>query len=353
MRFSYIFTLEVKRVLITFSFILLIGLSSSIFLLQLPTFSVNIIGVSEASVYGIRVAGYVFNSHGEGLPSKIIIQYCKHEYTFITFNGSFNIFINRTYINGKVIKLNIEPIIFSPIFSYQFTLVPNHFVTFSHVSSAIEEVNTQTLSMISVKGKTFIATDPNLYQYLMFNGKYVSLNYYVFEVNSDNVSFPYGVPLIYYGNSLILQSLSPHLTLLLIIIFALIDVFNYFELSVFPRGELKGIIRFIGIERIYFSKLLSGLILTLILSIISFVTFLEMSGILETSTLVKYLIDSLAFYLGTFGLSPFGSKNMIYSSVTLGAYIIGLTYYDNYLYTLLSSLLIIIGYLRLKYNIFS
>ncbi|TRM76405.1 hypothetical protein DJ524_01435 [Sulfolobus sp. D5] len=339
--------------MITFSFILLIGLSSSILLVQLPTFSANIVGVSEASVYGIRVVGYVFNSHGEGLPSKIIIQYYKHEYTFTTFNGSFNIFLNVTYIDGSTIKLNIEPIIFSPIFSYQFTLVPNHFITFSHVSSAIEGINTQTLSMISVKGKTFIAADPNLYQYLVSNGKYVSLNYYLLEVNSDNVSLPYEAPLIYYGNSLILQSLSPHLTVLLVTIFALIDVFNYFELSVFPRGELKGIIRFVGIERIYFSKLLAGLILTLILSTISFITFLEISGILEMSILVKYLIDSLAFYLGTFGLSPFGSKNMIYSSVTLGIYIIGLTYYVNYAYVLLTSLLIIIGYLKLKYNIFS
>ncbi|TRM90274.1 hypothetical protein DJ526_07540 [Sulfolobus sp. A20-N-G8] len=64
-------------------------------------------------------------------------------------------------------------------------------------------------------------------------------------------------------------------------------------------------------------------------------------------------MKKLAFYLGTFGLSPFGSKNMIYSSVTLGIYIIGLTYYVNYAYVLLTSLLIIIGYLKLKYNIFS
>ncbi|MDT7862359.1 MAG: hypothetical protein RRA45_09120 [Saccharolobus sp.] len=343
MRSFYIFTLELKRALL-FSFIILLGISISLIITQIPILSINAVGIVDASAYGIRIAGYVFNFYGKGVPAIVEINYNNITEKITTENGSFNILIPFAYIEHSPIKISIN----SYFTNIGIEIRASSISTFSINTVSIASASTNYLSMIVVKGRTIIALNPQKVNYIIVNGKIMKVNRTIFTINSQNVSLPYSIPITYYGKSLMLMGLKFHLLAILIFTFALIDIAFYFLLSSFPRGELKEIIRLVGLERIYFIKLAALIPLVLLLSTVPFYLFLVIEGVFNITTLVKYLISVIGFALGTFGLSPFGSKNMIYYSIILGIYIANLTFYNESTYSLLTSLLVIAGYFKLK-----
>ncbi|WP_218266798.1 hypothetical protein [Saccharolobus shibatae] len=332
MRLSYIFMQEFKRS-VAFVFLILIALSLSLIAAQILSMSISVVGIIEGSSYGIKVAGYVFDFQGKGVSSEIKVSYYNFTESVKTNNGSFYLYLPVAYVQNST-RINV--IINSFQKHVNLTLsIQNSSTTFAFSSLFLKYYSSQNLSIISVKGKTFIATDP----------KQENLNYTIFEVSSDNVNLPLNVNFTYSNFS---NTLKIPLIILLLFILSFIALMSYYLLSSFPRGELSQIMRLVGTSKVYVGKLLAEIPLTIMLSSLPFYLF-ELILIGNDFTLIlPYIIASISFSLGVYGLAPFGSKNMIYYSVILGFYIVNLVIYDKYLYSLFATLLLMVGYVKLR-----
>ncbi|MCH4815562.1 MAG: hypothetical protein QXY87_07550 [Saccharolobus sp.] len=332
MRLSYIFMQEFKRS-VAFVFLILIALSLSLIAAQILSMSISVVGIIEGSSYGIKVAGYVFDFQGKGVSSEIKVSYYNFTESVKTNNGSFYLYLPVAYVQNST-RINV--IINSFQKHVNLTLsIQNSSTTFAFSSLFLKYYSSQNLSIISVKGKTFIATDP----------EQENLNYTIFEVSSDNVNLPLNVNFTYSNFS---NTLKIPLIILLLFILSFIALMSYYLLSSFPRGELSQIMRLVGTSKVYVGKLLAEIPLTIMLSSLPFYLF-ELILIGNDFTLIlPYIIASISFSLGVYGLAPFGSKNMIYYSVILGFYIVNLVIYDRYLYSLFATLLLMVGYVKLR-----
>ncbi|QXJ27526.1 hypothetical protein J5U23_00393 [Saccharolobus shibatae B12] len=323
---------EFKRS-VAFVFLILIALSLSLIAAQILSMSISVVGIIEGSSYGIKVAGYVFDFQGKGVSSEIKVSYYNFTESVKTNNGSFYLYLPVAYVQNST-RINV--IINSFQKHVNLTLsIQNSSTTFAFSSLFLKYYSSQNLSIISVKGKTFIATDP----------KQENLNYTIFEVSSDNVNLPLNVNFTYSNFS---NTLKIPLIILLLFILSFIALMSYYLLSSFPRGELSQIMRLVGTSKVYVGKLLAEIPLTIMLSSLPFYLF-ELILIGNDFTLIlPYIIASISFSLGVYGLAPFGSKNMIYYSVILGFYIVNLVIYDKYLYSLFATLLLMVGYVKLR-----
>ncbi|WP_338599017.1 hypothetical protein V6M85_09075 [Sulfolobus tengchongensis] len=347
MKFSYTFTQEFKRTLI-YLYVILIALASAYVIGQFSTRSANVIGIVEYSTNGIKVTGYVFDFQGKGISSTVKAIYEDSRVTTKTNNGSFSLCLPITY--ESINKINI--VIDSSEGNLNFSIISRPFTTFAYGTLYLKLLSSQNLSIISVKGKTFVALNPySLRNYI--NGMQIDSNTSIFVVNSDNVTSPNPLTLEYYNNnSNLIDSLKMYLILLLSSNFALIDFVSYFLLSSFPRGELKEIIRLVGLAKVYLAKLIAEIPLIIGLSTLPFYLFLvTVMGNVNYYTInliIPYSIGSFTFSLGIYGLSPLGSKNMIYYSIILALYITNLIVYDRYIYCLISTFLLLLGYFWLR-----
>ncbi|AGJ63560.1 hypothetical protein [Saccharolobus islandicus] len=332
MRFSYIFMQEFKRSIV-FVFLILIALSLSLIAAQILSESISVIGIVEGSSYGIKVSGYVFDFQGKGVSSEIKLSYYNFTESVKTNNGSFYLYLPVAYIQNNT-RINVIINSFQKNVNLTLT-IPNSSTTFAFSSLFLKYYSSQNLSIISVKGKTFIAVDP----------KQDSSNYTIFEINSDNVNLPLDVNFTYNNFS---NTLKIPLIILLLFFFSFIDLMDYYLLSSFPRGELRQIMRLVGTIKVYVGKLIAEIPLTIMLSSLPFYLFEFILIGNDIALILPYMIASISFSLGVYGLAPFGSKNMIYYSVILGFYIINLVIYDRYLYSLLATLLLIVGYIKLR-----
>ncbi|SAI86741.1 hypothetical protein AB1303_08480 [Saccharolobus solfataricus] len=334
MKLSYIFMQEFKRS-VAFVFLILIALSLSLIVGQILSMSISVVGIIQGSSYGIKVSGYVFDFQGNGVSSEIKLSYYNFTESVKTNNGSFYLYLpvayvhNSTRINLIIIKNSLQKSVNLTVY------IPNSSTTFAFSSLFLKYYSSQNLSIISVKGKTFIAVDP----------EQENLNYTISEIDSDNVNLPLNVNFTYNNFS---NTLKIPLIILLIFVFSFIDLMSYYLLSSFPRGELRQIIRLVGISKVYIGKLLAEIPLIIMLSSLPFYLF-EFILIGNNIVLIlPYIIASISFSLGVYGLAPFGSKNMIYYSVILGFYIINLIIYDRYLDSLLATILLIVGYVKMR-----
>ncbi|QXJ30841.1 hypothetical protein [Saccharolobus shibatae] len=332
MKLSYIFMQEFKRS-VAFVFLILIALSLSLIAAQILSMSISVVGIIEGSSYGIKVAGYVFDFQGKGVNSVIRVSYYNFTESVKTNNGSFYLYLPVAYVQNSS-KINV--IIDSFQKHVNLTLsIQNSSTTFAFSSLFLKYYSSQNLSIISVKGKTFIATDP----------KQENLNYTIFEVSSDNVNLPLNVNFTYSNFS---NTLKIPLIILLLFILSFIALMSFYLLSSFPRGELSQIMRLVGTSKVYVGKLLAEIPLTIMLSTLPFYLFELILIGNDFALILPYIIASISFSLGVYGLAPFGSKNMIYYSVILGFYIVNLVIYDRYLYSLFATLLLMVGYVKLR-----
>ncbi|BFH72102.1 hypothetical protein SJAV_00460 [Sulfurisphaera javensis] len=312
MRYSYIFIVELKRLYFFVPLILFLLAISSFLLYVLSFYFFNVIGYTEASFFGVKVNGYVFNYYGQGI-SSIIKVYINNNLIGeeISKNGSFSIYSHVSYIQGQKIKIEI----------------------------------------LANSRKIIISVNPNsAFQYISIaKGSFISRNLSVVEVDGKVLSIPsyYNVSIASKFNLLSLPWSS--ILILMIITMVFVDIYSYFNLSIFPRKEYKEIARIIGIERIYIAKLLTTLLFSFSASIFPFLLMTALLGIFGFSLFSKYLISLLSFSLGVFGLSPFGSKNIIYYSTVLASYIISFFIYQESYYSLVSIVLVLIGYLKIKF----
>ncbi|QGA55287.1 hypothetical protein GFS03_12225 [Sulfolobus sp. E5-1-F] len=331
MRLSYIFTQEFKRTTV-FIFLVLIALGLSLVIAQILFMSISVIGIVEGSSHGIKVSGYVFNFQGNGVSSEVKVSYYDFQESVRTNNGSFCIYLPVAYIQNST---KVDVIVSSFPKDLNLTLsIPNSSTTFVFSRLFLKYYSSQNLSIISVNGKTFIAVDP----------KRENLNYTIVEINSDNVNLPMNINFTYNNFS---NTLKIPLIILLLFIFSFIDLMSYYLLSSFPRGELRQIMRLVGISKVYVGKLIAEIPLIITLSSLPFYLFEVILIGNNFALILPYIIASISFSLGVYGLAPFGSKNMIYYSVVLGFYIVNLVIYDRYLYSVLASLLLLVGYLKL------
>ncbi|QXJ33877.1 hypothetical protein [Saccharolobus shibatae] len=332
MKLSYIFMQEFKRS-VAFVFLILIALSLSLIAAQILSMSISVVGIIEGSSYGIKVAGYVFDFQGKGVNSVIKVSYYNFTESVKTNNGSFYLYLPVAYVQNST-RINV--IIDSFQKHVNLTLsIQNSSTTFAFSSLFLKYYSSQNLSIISVKGKTFIATDP----------KQENLNYTIFEVSSDNVNLPLNVNFTYSNFS---NTLKIPLIILLLFILSFIALMSYYLLSSFPRGELSQIMRLVGTSKVYVGRLLAEIPLTIMLSTLPFYLFELILIGNDFALILPYIIASISFSLGVYGLAPFGSKNMIYYSVILGFYIVNLVIYDRYLYSLFATLLLMVGYVKLR-----
>jgi hypothetical protein len=323
---------EFKRSIV-FVFLILIALSLSLIAAQILSESISVIGIVEGSSYGIKVSGYVFDFQGKGVSSEIKLSYYNFTESVKTNNGSFYLYLPVAYIQNNT-RINVIINSFQKNVNLTLT-IPNSSTTFAFSSLFLKYYSSQNLSIISVKGKTFIAVD----------SKQENSNYTIFEINSDNVNLPLDVNFTYNNFS---NTLKIPLIILLLFFFSFIDLMDYYLLSSFPRGELRQIMRLVGTIKVYVGKLIAEIPLTIMLSSLPFYLFEFILIGNDIALILPYMIASISFSLGVYGLAPFGSKNMIYYSVILGFYIVNLVIYDRYLYSLLATLLLIVGYIKLR-----
>ncbi|AWR96771.2 hypothetical protein DFR86_03840 [Acidianus sulfidivorans JP7] len=129
------------------------------------------------------------------------------------------------------------------------------------------------------------------------------------------------------------------------------EILSYPILSQFPRKEVDEIMRLIGVENVYFSKMISIIILSIPLFLLPIYIYSYFTGIqYNTFIVIQSLVSLFSLCFGIIGLfTLLNSKEAILTSIVLIDYILDLLYFNIYIYLLLLSIIItIVGYMKIK-----
>lgn len=307
MKYSYIFTVELRKIF-SFLFLIFFLITSTLILVIFPYFSPNVVGYVEASVYGIKIVGYVFNYYNQGM-NAIVKVYLSNELlnVIVTHNGSFCITTNISYF-GEEIK-----IVIITLFSH-IDLFVNPNSAFSYITFSKSYIEEKNFSVVVVDGGIISVPPTNI----------------IPMTQPNLLFFPWSFILI-----------------LFVVTLVIITIFSYFYLSPFPREEYKGIMRIVGEFPIYMSKLIASLIFSLILSIISFPLLTLIMGIYSSSLFLRYILNVLLYTLGVYGIAPFGTRNLLYYSSILAIYTTSFFIYNEF-FNLFFLLIPVIGFMKIK-----
>ena len=341
MRFFSVFSLEIKRLFSLF-FLIAVSILVALSVAQLQTSSFNVVGIITYSSLYVEVSGYGFNFHGQGVPLIINISINGLQKNIVSNNGTFSVLIPMVDPQGSLITIHISSSNENFVIS---KYLLNNFTTFAKVSEAYSKIEYNNISMVYVKGVTVGAASSSV-KYVYVNGQKMYIDSNIFYVKSDNVKISYG-NINNLGDSLIIEKNIYYILIVIGANMGLISIIAYFNLSVFPRQQMDLIFRLIGVSKIYFSKLLSMLLLTLLISVSSLVVFAYIKGIF-LSSLIPYLVIMLMYFLAIYGISPLiGSRELIYSSIVIAVYLLNLVFYNAEILSLIALILPLVGFIKL------
>jgi len=352
MRFSSVFTLEMRR---TFPFLVLalVALSLSLIIVQVPSGYYNVVGIVESNPFYVEVAGYVFDFHGEGIPVQVNFSVGGLYKVVNSSNGVFELTIQISNGSANEIKIIITPLEKKNLLSSFLHLTENEtflihvkgeYSTFCSASDAYSSFNNGTFSMITVKGETVVASPP---AEVKVNGVYREINSSLSVIPSQDVSPIKGVPIQYGASVLIGKNINVVLATLGIDM-ATIAIGSYLILSPLIRRQMDLVMRLVGVNPVFVSKLISSFVMSTSITLPSLIVLYLVDGIPLVYT-ISLLIPTIAFSLSLCGLSSFmGTKEMLYVSTIIGGYLLDISFYRIEEISLLTLALTLAGWIRLK-----
>lgn len=351
MRFSSAFTLEMRR---TYPFLILalIAVSLSLVIVQIPSGYYNVVGIVEYNSLYIEVAGYAFNFHGEGIPIQVNFSVGELYKVVNSSNGVFELSIPVSNVSDNGIKISITPLEKKDVLSSFLHITENEtflihvsgkYSTFCSASNAYSSFNNGTFSMITVKGETVVASPP---VEVKVNGVYHEINSSLSVIPSQDVLPVKGVPIQYGASILIGKNINVVLATLGIDM-AMIAIASYFILSPLTRRQMDLVMRLVGVNPVFISKLISSFIMSTSITLPSLIVLYLVDGIPLVYT-ISLLIPTIAFSLSLCGLSSFmGTKEMLYVSTIIGGYLLDISFYRIEEISLLTLALTLAGWIRL------
>ncbi|ARM75263.1 hypothetical protein B6F84_03940 [Acidianus manzaensis] len=331
--------LEIKKNAILFLLILLILLSIPVFLSSLNQ-PFNVIGIVKYNKTGIQISGFIFNYYGKGVKTQInIIVNSSRIFTLTNDNGNFTILLNSTFLTSENITLLIRHLFYTE----KITL-DKYNSTFAYASNKILGYYiSKTLSIVTVYHKSVIAVYPK--NTISINGEKYSRQG-IFEVTSNSSVYPKES---YFGYSRIYQENKIYSIGIIVSSIIGLEILSYFSLSQFPRKELDELMRLIGIKTVYFSKFTSILLFGIFLFLIPILFYNYLENLPLNFFVVQSIFSALSFSFGIVGIYSFlDSKESILASIVLSDYILDLVYFNLGILSVLSFILLISGYLKIK-----